>query len=542
MRNTIPIVENGHNALLRIAGADREKLERLLFHRYPDKEWGSFFRFGFRRTVWGIVLTFADTLKPELNDLDRASLLVEFRPEYIRRALDSFETSPLGIGVIHSHPQDCVPTPSFADDDMDGYFAAEFENFSNGRPYASVIVSRDKRGNVVFTGRVFSHGEWLPLAEWLTLGESLRRERPFASHSTRTLTRKSNHLREAETSQERVASLLGEPATRRLRNSTVAIIGCSGTGTPAAHVLARSRIGRLVLVDPGYLKPSNHERNHASRFSDLLLKEPPLKVELLRRLVKEISPDTRITAFCGDLLDEIVMDELLRCDLILGCTDSHYARAALGDIAIHYLVPVLDLGVRMRAEEGILREQTGEITKYAPGLPCPWCQGRVHAKAIRYETATEVERQFWSEAAAEAEARGVDGAQYWGGTPPPELTVGYLTTAVGALGAGYAETWLTGAGRMPHSRFQFDLGLSSLGVVGDERQPRADCACRKTIGWADQARADRSVSKPTHWPIARKALDDDDAAGSPSQTNLSSSQSSRSGIVRSNDKDCICLT
>lgn len=530
--STIPLAENGQHALLRIAEADRDKLERLLFHRYPDKEWGSFFRFGFRRTAWGIALTFADTLKPELNDLDRASPLVEFRPSYIRRALDSFEAYPLGVGVIHSHPQGCAPTPSFADDDMDAYFAAEFEKFSNGRPYATVIVSRDKHGKVVFTGRVFAHGEWLSLAEWFTIGEALRREQPFSWSNMSSSTTNADHLLEAEAIQGRVASLLGKPVTRRLRNSTVAIIGCSGTGTPVAHVLARASVGRLVLVDPGYFKASNHERNHASRFSDLLLEEPPLKVELVCRLVKEISPNTRVIAFKGDLLDEMVLDELLRCDLILGCTDSHYARAALGDIAIHYTVPVLDLGVRMRAEEGIMREQIGEITKYAPGLPCPWCQGRVNPKVIRYETATENERQFWSEAAAEAEARGVDGAQYWGGTPPPELTIGYLTTAVGALGAGYAETWLTGTGRMPHSRFQFDLGLSSLGVVADERQARVDCACRRTVGWSDQARGDRSVSKPAHWPAPKKIFDDD----------TPSAQAVPKAIAPVNDRDCICLT
>ena len=101
----ISIPKNGAYGLLRIDKADREKLERLLFHRYPDKEWGSFFRFGFRRTTWGIALTFAHTLKPELNDLDRASPLVEFRPSYIHRALESLETNPLGVGVIHSHPQ-----------------------------------------------------------------------------------------------------------------------------------------------------------------------------------------------------------------------------------------------------------------------------------------------------------------------------------------------------------------------------------------------------------------------------------------------------
>ena len=163
---------------------------------------------------------------------------------------------------------------------------------------------------------------------------------------------------------------------------------------------------------------------------------------------------------------------LLRCDLILGCTDSNYARAALGDIAAHYLVPVLDLAVQMRAEDGILREQIGEIALYAPGLPCPWCRGRVDVNGIRYETATEAERQFRADAAAAAELRGVDGAQYWGGAPPPELTVGYLTTTVGAMGAGYAQNLLLGSAKLPHHRFQFDLGLSSLGVVSDERLPR----------------------------------------------------------------------
>jgi hypothetical protein len=154
----------------------------------------------------------------------------------------------------------------------------------------------------------------------------------------------------------------------------------------------------------------------------------------------------------------------------------------------------------MRAAHGILQEQVGEIALYAPGLPCPWCRGRVDVNGIRYETATEAERMFLADAAADAERRGVDGAQYWGGTPPPELTVGYLTTTVGAMGAGYAQNMLLGSAKLPHSRFQFDLGFSSLGVVSDERPPRQACACRRSIGRSDQARADRSVSRPSHWP------------------------------------------
>jgi len=492
----IRLIHDGREALWRITEAEREKLFRMLFHRYPNSEWGTFFRFGYRRTRWGILVTWVDPLKPEAGDLDRHSPLVEFRPAYIRRALAALESDELGVGVIHSHPQGCAPVASSADDDMDHYFADEFERFGNGRPYASLIVARNAERKLSFSGRIFDRGEWLPVKKVLVSGEQLFSENAWAdsdrlSHEPEILN---------GTTQERLAQLLGTDAPRRLRHAVVGVIGCSGTGSPAIHLLARAEIGELVLVDPGRFKLSGHQRNHASRHADLTVKPGPWKIALASRLVQEVCPSTKVTGFVGDPLDEVVLDELLRCDLILGCSDSNYARAALGDIATHYLVPVLDLAVQMRAAHGILQEQVGEIALYAPGLPCPWCRGRVDVNGIRYETATEAERMFLADAAADAERRGVDGAQYWGGTPPPELTVGYLTTTVGAMGAGYAQNMLLGSAKLPHSRFQFDLGFSSLGVVSDERPPRQACACRRSIGRSDQARADRSVSRPSHWP------------------------------------------
>lgn len=495
----IRIIQDGREALWRITEADREKLLRLLFHRYPDSEWGSFFRFGYRRTRWGILVTWVDTLKPESGDLDRNSPLVEFRPAYIRRALAALDSDELGVGVIHSHPQDCATFPSRADDDMDGYFAEEFERFGNGRPYASLIVARNANRELSFSGRVFDRGNWLPVKNCLVGGERLLREKARQESNLFATARQSAAN---GTTQERLTQLLGAEAPQRIHNAVVGIVGCSGTGSPAIHLLARAEIGELVLVDPGQFKPSNHQRNHASRHADLSVNPPPTKVALASRLVREISPATKVTAFVGDLLDEIVFDELVRCDLILGCTDSNYARAALGDIASHYLVPVLDLAVQMRAEHGILREQIGEIARYGPTLPCPWCRGRVSVEGIRYETATEAERQFRADAAAAAQERGVDGAQYWGGTPPPELTVGFLTTTIGAMGAGYAQNLMLGSARLPHNRFQFDLGLSSFAFVSDERASREGCSCQKSVGRSDQARGDRSVSHPSHWPLA----------------------------------------
>lgn len=89
---------------------------------------------------------------------------------------------------------------------------------------------------------------------------------------------------------------------------------------------------------------------------------------------------------------------------------------------------------------------------------------------------TQGEREQCAFAAAEAVHSGIDGAQYWGDAPPRELTVGYMTTTVGAMQAGYAEAWLTGAACMPYQRFQFDLGMPLLGVVSVIKHRNPECS------------------------------------------------------------------
>ncbi|MDB6026424.1 MAG: hypothetical protein JWM68_2647 [Verrucomicrobiales bacterium] len=493
---TILLQDDGRYAIWRIRSDEKQKLFRLLFRRYPEREWGAFFRFGFRRTSWGFLITQVDILPPVAGDLDRQSPIVEFRPAYIQRALSSLDAHPLGIGVVHSHPEGGGVSPSMTDDDMDSYFSEEFERFSDGRPYASFILAKNESGELSFSGRVFDKGLWFELKTMLTVGDSLVRE-----DSVRNFYQSPPSGEDIPNggALERVTQLLGQKAPKQLRKAIVGVVGASGTGTPALNVLARANMGEVVLVDPGRVKDSNHQRNLAMKDSDLSVEPKPYKAALARRMIHEINPRIIVRSFAGDVLDDIVLDELVRCDLILGCSDANYARAALGDIAVQYLVPVIDLAVQMRAEDSVLNEQLSEIAYFTPGSPCPWCCNRVTATAIRYETSTETEREFMARAAADAERSGVDGAQYWGGTPPPELTVGYLTMMLGAMGAGYAQNLILGAAKIPHRRFQFDVGIRSFGMVEDNRRPNLECACQKFIGWSDQAKADRSVSKPQNW-------------------------------------------
>lgn len=471
--------------IFRCTDEQRTQLDRMLYNRYPTAEWGTFFRFGYRVTSWGVLVTLVDLLEPESGDFDEKSHVMEFTSGYIGRGLRSFDTSAFGLGFIHSHPEGCSPRPSRSDDDMDNYFAEEFEKFSDGRPYISLIASRDENGRQSLSGRCFHRGQWMPVTQWKTVGKDLIcRESDF---------RETIIHGEKLSSTERAVQLIGNDASARLHNSKLAIIGCSGLGTPAGHILARAGIGDFVLIDPGEFKNSNHERNHASRASDLDVSGVS-KVDLLKRLIHELNPAATVTCIKADILDPVAVDALVSCDLILGCTDSVYARAALGDLSTQYLIPVIDMAVQMGAENGRLTDQVGEIARYMPGLPCPWCRNRVSSAAIRAELATDEEREQARIAASAAAERGDDGAQYWIGERAQELTVGYMTTTVAAMGAGYAQGWLTGTSKMPADRFQFDLGRTEFGFVGDNRKPSDDCSCQRCIGFADQGRADFTVS------------------------------------------------
>ena len=116
----VMLAESAGVGVLRIRAEDLERLEKHLFQRYPNREWGTFFRFGYRRTAWGVVICFVEALWPAPGELDRQSDITKFHAEYSRRAFHaSASAEGLAIGVAHSHPVGCPTTPSFLDDDMD---------------------------------------------------------------------------------------------------------------------------------------------------------------------------------------------------------------------------------------------------------------------------------------------------------------------------------------------------------------------------------------------------------------------------------------
>jgi len=489
-RQTHIVPKTNVPVIVRMAAPEFERLRALVFRRYPDFEWASFARFGWRDTPEGLVLTLAALDEPGVGDLDEDVGHVAIQEPYTLRIALASETHPLAVAVIHSHPQGCRPRPSTIDDDMDSYYGRYFHDFAPDRPYISLIFS-EIDGEFVVSGRVLWRGEWLHVVRF-----SIERTPTEAWVGGDRPQRNDLDLPRERTA--RLNAAFGEEAAARLRRSTVAVIGAGGTGSAAIEVLVRAGVGRIVIVDPDHVDESNLERIHGSRPEDA--KKKIAKALLAREHALSIDPNCKVVACLGSLPQKEVVDAVVGCDMALGCTDQQHSRVALSDLATRYLVPSLDCGVLLEGRDGKITAQVLQIIRFLAADPCALCRGLVTPQRLAQELMSPEERDARRAAAKCASEQ--DANAYWRDMPQLN-TVGYLTTTAGALSAGYAIGWLSGRFDPPFGRLQLNLTGTLLDVTDSEELPRPDCSCRRVRGWSDQAAADALITAPGHWSAAK---------------------------------------
>lgn len=90
----------------------------------------------------------------------------------------------------------------------------------------------------------------------------------------------------------RTAALLGEAAFARLRAGQAIVVGVGGVGGWCAEALARSGVGRLVLIDDDVVVPSNLNRQCCALASTV----GRAKVEAMRERLLAIDPALDVIA------------------------------------------------------------------------------------------------------------------------------------------------------------------------------------------------------------------------------------------------------
>jgi hypothetical protein len=146
----------------------------------------------------------------------------------------------------------------------------------------------------------------------------------------------------------RHAQVFGSGTTIMLSQLSVAVVGCSGTGSPVVEQLARLGVGKLVLVDPDVMEEKNLNRILNATIEDARQMAP--KVEVMKRAVARIGLQTEVLAFDRDLADPEVVKAVAECDAVFGCMDSVDGRHLLNRLAVFYLLPYFDIGVKLEAD------------------------------------------------------------------------------------------------------------------------------------------------------------------------------------------------
>ncbi len=158
---------------------------------------------------------------------------------------------------------------------------------------------------------------------------------------------------------KRLAYLVGADKIAILNKSTVLIAGCGGVGSFCAEALARSGVGKLILVDNDVIDKTNLNRQLMTK-KDVIGKA---KTKILAKRLEEIS-DVKcetIAAFIQDGFD------IPKCDIVADCIDTLTGKFYLQKRCQQLGIPCISsMGSAKRVEPKNISFTTLDKTKNDP--------------------------------------------------------------------------------------------------------------------------------------------------------------------------------
>lgn len=282
---------------------------------------------------------------------------------------------------VHTHPGG-DPTPSRHDAGVDGALAPLFAVRTGQDLYASVVISpagTDEAGAVRFTGAVLDGA-----------GESQRIERLWiVGPRFRAVTASDSADPVVDEVFDRQVRALGPALQGHLARLRIGLVGAGGTGSAVGEQLVRLGVGHLLVVDPDVLSASNLTRVHGAGAADV----GRAKAEIVAGHAAAIGLGTEVEPVVGSIVHEDVAARLRGCDLVFGCTDDHAGRMVLSRLSTYYLLPVIDCGVLVSSDAGVLTGIDARVSVLAPGYSCLLCRDRVDPQRAVLEQMDPDERR-----------------------------------------------------------------------------------------------------------------------------------------------------
>lgn len=126
---------------------------------------------------------------------------------------------------------------------------------------------------------------------------------------------------------ERQITLLGEEETLMLTKASVMIFGIGGVGSYTAEALARSGVGKIILVDFDTVSPSNINRQLIADTTTVGMKKTAVMAERIRRINPDCDVVEKDVFVTKDNAHELIGGE--KPDFVVDAIDNVSAKIAI---------------------------------------------------------------------------------------------------------------------------------------------------------------------------------------------------------------------
>lgn len=165
----------------------------------------------------------------------------------------------------------------------------------------------------------------------------------------------------------RTELLIGPEKFRRIKKASVMVFGVGGVGSHCIEALARTGVGKLILVDNDKVSVTNINRQSIAFHSTV----GEYKTQVMKRKILDICPDTEVETHEVFVLPDNV-DSILDCrpDYIVDAIDTVTAKLALAKKAMEYNIPIISsMGTGNK-----LHGEMFEIEDISRTSVCPLCK------------------------------------------------------------------------------------------------------------------------------------------------------------------------
>ena len=186
--------------------------------------------------------------------------------------------------------------------------------------------------------------------------------------------------------------MFGTAGQEILAGSKIAVVGLGGVGSLVAEYLARLGVGHLVLIDPDEIESTNLSRVVGATPVDVETKQ--LKTQIAVRHARELSTNATLEGLAQDVVAHSVAQRLRDCDFIFLAADSMRARLVVNALAHQYLIPVTQMGAKVRpGPRGDVEDAMAAVRQVRPGKGCLWCNGLIDPTQLAVEAKSDAERK-----------------------------------------------------------------------------------------------------------------------------------------------------